>query len=216
MKTFTVIRIVAIVLIVAVFMYIARSVLINGSGLDIVKNNIIAQPVYAGLLLIVLYIVAVVAVLPAAVFSLAAGSLFGVWAGIACVMIGASIGATVSFVIARTVGYEFVRTYLLQNQSRLSGYAQQIEQNGFLTVLILRLIPLVPFNILNYGLGITPIPLWSYVAGTVIGIIPGVCVYVYAGATLTHPSVTSVALTGAGLLGLSAIGIAYKKYIPQK
>jgi len=99
------------------------------------------------------------------------------------VTIAANIGATAAFLLARALGREGIERLL---GGRLKGLDAATGQHGFVGLLILRLIPLVPFNALNFGAGLTAMRWRDYVLATVIGILPGTIVYVFSADALVQ------------------------------
>ncbi len=125
------------------------------------------------------YIIATALSLPGAgILSILGGLLFGVWVGTAAVVIAATIGATLIFTIAKSAVGDFL-------QRRAKGFVKKVEEgfkeNAFSYLLLLRLIPAVPFFVLNILPSIFNMPLRTYVLATFIGIIPGSIAYVSAG-----------------------------------
>ena len=120
---------------------------------------------------------------PVAVLALAGGLLFGLWAGSMYTFLGAMINCTVMFLLARTVGYEKVKSLV---ESRLSEKWQNrlnaaAGREGFLLLIILRLIPAVPYNLINYAFGLTRMSYGAYLLGSAMGIIPGTLVFINIG-----------------------------------
>ena len=125
--------------------------------------------------------VAVYAVLSALDFSglvltLAGGAVFGFWWGALLNTIGANLGATGAFWLARALGREGLHALVGE---RLAGLDRLAEGQGPMWLLRLRLIPVVPFNLLNLASGLTAMPWRGYAAATAIGILPGTIVYTY-------------------------------------
>ena len=126
-----------------------------------------------------IYIVGVVALVPGAILSLTAGLAYGVW-GIPLVIVAATIGASFAFLIARYLAHGFVAS-LSKRRKRLKAVQEAVNEEGWKVVALLRLSPLVPFNLQNYYFGVTDIPFLQYLAATFVGIIPGTIVEVYLG-----------------------------------
>ncbi|KAK7363702.1 hypothetical protein VNO77_05854 [Canavalia gladiata] len=128
------------------------------------------------------YIPLTIVAVPASVLTLGGGYLFGLIAGFVADSIGSTIGAVAAFLLGRTIGKSFV-------VSRLKDYPQfrsvtiAIERSGFKIVLLLRLAPFVPFNMLNYLLSVTPVPLGVYTLASWLGMMPITLALVYAGTT---------------------------------
>ena len=129
------------------------------------------------LVFILIYVVAVVAALPAAPISVAAAALFGsVW-GVILINIGATLGAGLAFLVGRYFAREAVVNWLGRNE-RFRRLDQLTEEHGAIIVALTRLVPIFPFNLLNYGFGLTRVPFWTYVFWTWLCIIPGTVLYV--------------------------------------
>ncbi|MEW6495506.1 MAG: TVP38/TMEM64 family protein [Cyanobacteriota bacterium] len=128
---------------------------------------------------ILLYIFATVAFLPGSVVTLGAGVVFGVVLGSFYVFIGATIGATAAFLIGRYLARGWVAKKIEGNK-KFRAIDEAVGKEGLKIVLLTRLSPLFPFNLLNYAYGITGVSLKDYVIGSV-GMIPGTIMYVYIG-----------------------------------
>ncbi len=132
---------------------------------------------------IVLYIIATVAFFPGSVLTLGAGAVFGVVQGFFYVFIGATLGATLAFLVGRYVARGWVSKKIEGNQ-KFKAIDRAVGQEGFKIVLLTRLSPVFPFTLLNYALGVTQVSLRDYFFGSV-GMIPGTLMYVYIG-SLAH------------------------------
>ena len=138
--------------------------------------------VLAPLMFGLLYVVATVAFIPGLLVTLMAGLAFGAWWGTVIVAISATIGACVSFLIARYFARDAI-SGLLNRQQWFKKFATSTEENAFSFVLFTRLVPIFPFNGLNYACGLVPIGFKSYAIASFIGMLPGTFAYVYLGAT---------------------------------
>ena len=110
------------------------------------------------------------------VLTLAGGALFGFWWGALFNTLGANLGATGAFWLARALGREGLRTLV---GDRFSAIDRLAEAGGPMWLLRLRLIPVVPFNLLNLAAGVSAMPWRPFAAATAIGILPGTLVYTY-------------------------------------
>lgn len=128
---------------------------------------------------ILIYIVATVAFLPGSLLTLGAGVLFGIIPGSCYVFIGATLGATLAFLVGRYLARGWVSKKIAGNP-KFQAIDQAVGREGFKIVLLTRLSPIFPFNLLNYGLGVTSVALKDYVLASV-GMIPGTIMYVYIG-----------------------------------
>ena len=129
--------------------------------------------IYGPLIFILIYILITITLLPGTPFTIASGVLFGTLQGGFLTVIGATIGATIAFIVSRFFGEDFVERILKNKFKKVYELDEKIEKRGFLVMLFLRLIPLFPFNGLNFAMGLTKIRLKQYFFGTLLGIIPG-------------------------------------------
>ncbi len=133
-------------------------------------------PVVFGLI----YVAAVVLLVPASVLTLIAGALFGLGVGTIVVSLSSTLGAALSFLIARYLARDAIARRLSQTP-RFAAIDRAIAENGWKIVAMLRLSPAVPFNIQNYLYGLTGIRFWPYVLTSWIAMLPGTFLYVYLG-----------------------------------
>lgn len=141
------------------------------------------------------------------VLTLAGGAIFGFWWGALLNTIGANLGATGAFWLARVLGREGLRALLGDRLARLDRVA---AQRGPLWLLRLRLIPLVPFNLLNLTAGLTAMAWPGYAGATAVGILPATLVYTYFADALvagvsgsSRAALLRVLVAGALLLALT-------------
>lgn len=130
------------------------------------------------MLFVAFYAVATVLFLPGSVLTLAAGALFGPVRGSLYSLAGATAGAVMAFLIARYVAGDWVER---KAQGRLARLVRGVEEEGWRFVAFVRLMPLFPFNLLNYALGLTRIPLAQYAAASAVCMLPGAFAYAYIG-----------------------------------
>jgi uncharacterized membrane protein YdjX (TVP38/TMEM64 family) len=123
-----------------------------------------------------LYIVAVVAAVPGLPISIAGAAIFGAFKGVILVSIGSTLGASLAFLIARYLARDAVFQRLSGND-KFRRLDRLTEQHGAVIVAITRLVPLFPFNLLNYGYGLTRIPFWTYAFWSWLCMLPGTIVY---------------------------------------
>eukprot|EP00884_Botryococcus_braunii_P005821 jgi/Botrbrau1/1523/Bobra.0107s0011.1 len=128
----------------------------------------------------ILYCGATVLCIPGSLLSLGAGYVFGLAFGALVVWLGASSGAALAFLLGRFLFREKVAKIVHQSDT-WHGVDIALQEEGWKLMLLLRLSPVVPFSLLNYGLGVTPVSFFSYVLTTCVGILPGTLMYVYAG-----------------------------------
>jgi uncharacterized membrane protein YdjX (TVP38/TMEM64 family) len=162
------------------------------------------------LVFMLLYAIGPTFLVPGLPFDLVAGILFGpVW-GTVYALVGATAGATIAFLGARTVGREWTEAKL---SGPLKKLKEGVDKGGWEFVAFVRLVPVIPFNLLNYALGLTRIGLVPYVLASFIFMAPAAAVYVYAGwaggeaiageGTLSQTAVrVLIALTALGILAV--------------
>lgn len=168
-----------------------------------VRSAVDGAPVAAPALFVGIYVLLTVLLVPGAVGSTAAGVLFGAAWGTVLTVLGATGGATAAFLIARWLGREQVERLA---GPKVAAVDRWFSERGLGAVLFVRLVPLFPFNAVNYGAGLTGLRFPTYVGGTAIGILPGTVAYVGLGAGLDDPG-SSTFLASLGLLAvLSAVG----------
>ncbi len=133
----------------------------------------------AAIVFIAIYMVATVLFFPASILTLGAGVVFGVVLGSLYVFIAASIGASLAFLVGRYVARGWVEKQI-QGNPRFKAIDQAVAEEGIKIVLLTRLSPIFPFNLLNYAYGLTKVSFKDYVLGT-LGILPGTIMFVYVG-----------------------------------
>ena len=134
---------------------------------------------WAAIAFILLYTMATVAFLPGSILTLGAGVVFGVILGSIYVFIGATLGATAAFLVGRYLARGWVAKKIAGNQ-KFKAIDEAVGKEGLKIVILTRLSPVFPFNLLNYAYGITNVSLKDYVIGS-LGMIPGTIMYVYIG-----------------------------------
>jgi len=133
---------------------------------------------YAPLVFIACYAVATVFFMPGILFTLAGGVLFGPVYGTLYNLAGATLGATLAFLTARYIAYDWVAE---RTGNRLRQLVEGVEEEGWRFVAFARLVPLFPFNLLNYALGLTRLRLSHYVITSFVFMAPGGAAYTYLG-----------------------------------
>jgi pyruvate/2-oxoglutarate dehydrogenase complex dihydrolipoamide dehydrogenase (E3) component/uncharacterized membrane protein YdjX (TVP38/TMEM64 family) len=181
-----------VALLIAVMAVIAALfITFRGQSVDLDRLRAILAQVQAwqhahALTFIVIFFLAYVAVtalsLPFAVWmTLAAGALFGFWQGFLIVSLAASIGATLAFLAARYLLRDFVRAKF---DTRLAAIDQGIARDGAFYLFTLRLIPVVPFFVVNLAMGLTAISTRAFFTASYLGMLAGTAVYINAGTQL--------------------------------
>lgn len=135
------------------------------------------------LVLAVAYVPLTILAVPASILTLGGGYLFGLPVGFVADSIGATIGSTAAFLVGRTIGRSYVISKL-KNYPQFQAVAIAIQRSGFKIVLLLRFVPLLPFNMLNYLLSVTPVRVGEYMLASWLGMMPITFAFVYVGTTL--------------------------------
>jgi uncharacterized membrane protein YdjX (TVP38/TMEM64 family) len=148
-------------------------------GLEWTQGLGIWGPVFV----VAFYIVACIFLLPGSVLTLGAGFLFKLVGGAITVSIGSTLGACAAFWVGRTVARSWIADKVAANE-KFAAIDEAVAHQGFKIVLLTRLSPAFPFNMLNYAFGLTKISFWKYAIGSWLGMIPGTLMFVYFGAGL--------------------------------
>ena len=160
------------------------------------------------------YAISVVLLLPGTIGTLTAGAVFGFPYGVIGSLGGATLGATIAFVISRYMGREGAQSLF---GSRLESFDDFIGRNDFVSILILRLMPIVPFNLLNYGSGLTSVRLSRYVPASLLGMAPATALATALGAEAGNPTGGKfIILLGLFLAVLVGSGVFAKRYQAAK
>jgi len=129
------------------------------------------------LVFVLIYILAVILALPGSAITIAGAALFGsVW-GVILVSIASTIGASIGFLISRYLARDFIVRKLADSE-KFKKLDQLTREHGAIIVAITRLVPLFPFNFLNYGFGLTGVRFWTYVFWSWLCMLPGTILYV--------------------------------------
>lgn len=175
----------------------------------------------------VIYNLATLLFIPGSVLTLKGGCLFGVFWGSIYVLIAAMIGATLAFLIGRYLSRDWVSCQI-DKHPKFKAINVAVAKEGWKIVLLTRLSPVFPFNLLNYAFGVTQVSLKDYILGS-LGIIPGTVMYVYIGSlagnlaminTPNQPSSSEAqiwqwVMQGVGLIATVAVTVYITK-VAQK
>ena len=129
---------------------------------------------------IAVYAVATVLMAPGSILTIGAGFAFGLWKGFLAVSGGATLGASLAFLVARFIARGKVEAIAKRND-KFRKIDKAIGRKGAKLVFLLRLSPVIPFNLSNYFYGLTGVRFWPYVLASWIGTMPGTLLYVYIG-----------------------------------
>jgi uncharacterized membrane protein YdjX (TVP38/TMEM64 family) len=144
-------------------------------------NDWVGQMGLAGIFIFIgVYAVATVLLAPGAILTIGAGFAFGLWKGFLAVSAGATLGASLAFLVARFIARGKIQT-IAQRNDKFRRIDTAIGKQGPKLIFLLRLSPVIPFNLSNYFYGLTGVRFWPYVLASWIGMMPGTFLYVYIG-----------------------------------
>jgi len=148
----------------------------------LVQNSLLwvkSLGIWGAIAFITIYNFATILFIPGSILTLGGGALFGVFWGSIYVFIAATLGATSAFLIGRYLTRDWVAQQIADN-IKFQAIDRAVAQEGLKIVLLTRLSPIFPFNLLNYAFGVTQVSIKDYILGS-IGMIPGTVMYVYLG-----------------------------------
>jgi len=176
----------------------------------------------APLIFVPLYAGAVALAIPGTILTLAGGAVFGLWWGTAFNWLGATIGANLAYLLARFLGREGITQLLgekVEKWPAMERLDRAVKTHGFRGMLTLRLIPVVPFNALNFGGGLVGMEWPRYALATGLGILPGTFIYTMLADALLEGSTQAsrdafvrMAVAGALLVFLSFLPALLKRF----
>jgi uncharacterized membrane protein YdjX (TVP38/TMEM64 family) len=144
-------------------------------------NDWVGQMGVAGIFIFIgVYAIATVVLAPGSILTIGAGFAFGLWKGFLAVSAGATLGASLAFLVARFIARDKVEAIAKGNE-KFRHIDNAIGKQGAKLVFLLRLSPVIPFNLSNYFYGLTGVKFWPYVLASWIGMMPGTFLYVYIG-----------------------------------
>jgi uncharacterized membrane protein YdjX (TVP38/TMEM64 family) len=155
------------------------------------------------------FVVAAICFVPGSILTVGAGVAYGVVWGTVIASLAGSAAASAAFLVARTVARDRVARWVA-GDPRVAALDEAVGARGLRLVILVRLSPLVPFNLLNYALGVTRVSLRDYALGTFIGLLPVTLLYVYVG-SVAGELVSLARGHGAGgplRQAVSAVGLA--------
>lgn len=130
---------------------------------------------------VVMYVLGVVLMLPAMVMAMSAGALFGIVGGSALSFIGSNIGQVGAFMAGRYIFRDAVVSYLSKNFPKWTLIDGAMTREGWRMIVLLRMSPIAPWNLLNYALSVTSVPFATYAIASSLSIIPYLVLFVYFG-----------------------------------
>ncbi|MCH4827271.1 MAG: TVP38/TMEM64 family protein [Planococcus sp. (in: firmicutes)] len=196
---------VAIAALIGIAIWLSRSVFqVDANDL---RNWILSFGIWSPVFYILIYTVRPLIFFPASVLSIAGGLAFGAWLGTLYTIIGATLGAMLSFYVAKTLGKSFVRKSWTGNVGKIQS---QMEQNGFFYVLLFRFIPVINFDLISYVAAFAKVRFTSFALATFIGIIPGTFAYNFLGSSFVSGNPKIIILAVVVFVILTVVPIALR------
>lgn len=161
--------------------------------------------IWAPIIYIAVYIVATVLILPSTALNLTGGAIFGPCLGTIWTSIGAILAAIVAFAFTRTVGREAVAKRFV---GRWQAMDAEVQRGGMFYMFAIRLIPIMPYGLVNFAAGLTSVSFKDYVLGTTLGTVPSVFPFVLLGSSGLKAFKTGDVLPLVGALALTGILVA--------
>jgi len=177
--TLKVTKVVGIIFAIAALIFLGKQLNVQQYFLQFL-DQIERLGIWGPVVFILLYIAATVLFLPGSILTLGAGVVFGVVQGSIWVSIASTLGATAAFLVGRYGARRWVAQQI-EGNLKFKAIDEAVAEEGWKIVGLLRLSPIFPFNLLNYGLGVTQVSLRDYFFASWIGMMPGTVMYVYLG-----------------------------------
>lgn len=200
-------------IIVVSLMLICHDVLKCNTSPEAIRDMVISWGPWGGAGYLVMFTVVPLTLFPDAILAVASGMAFGMAKGFILTWLGALLGGSLAFVLARWIGKEAMEKLL----KKLGHKERPVPvMKGFGCVLLLRLIPLVPFDVVSYGAGLSSVSYRNFISATAIGIIPGVFVYVNVGDKLLCANPTYMYAAMAMLVALTVVSVVGVRHLKSK
>jgi uncharacterized membrane protein YdjX (TVP38/TMEM64 family) len=173
------------------------------------KAEVLTWGAWGPIAYMLLYAVGPSFLVPGAVMTIAGGLAFGALWGSIWSLIGANLGALIAFAAGRFLGKSFVAGLVPQ---RFRHLLDRLVRNGFYVILYLRIVPVIPYNMLNLLAGASPIEFQDYMSASLIGMVPGTILFAFLGDALWHPTSPRFFIAIAMIVCCFASGEAYRRW----
>ncbi|BAY09674.1 TVP38/TMEM64 family protein [Calothrix sp. NIES-2098] len=178
---------------------------LGGINPDLIKLWLKNSGIWAPVTYVVIYVVATILVLPSTALNLTGGAIFGPWLGTFWTSVAAILAAIASFIFARTIGYEIVSRRLA---GRWQAIDAEVRQGGVFYMFAIRLVPIMPYGLVNFAAGLTSVSFKDYLIGTILGTVPGVLPFVLLGSSGLKAIRTGEVMPLVGALALLGMLVA--------
>ncbi|MEZ0537947.1 TVP38/TMEM64 family protein [Caldicellulosiruptoraceae bacterium PP1] len=176
-----------------------------------IKHVVLNYGYWAPIIFLIIYsIKSFVVFIPAGVFMLAAGLTFGTLKGGIILIIGTLLSSTIGFIFSRYFGKEYIQKRINQKTSAISDL---IKSKGFLIILLLRLVPILPYDVINYASGVSKIKYKDFILATFLGTIPACFLYAFLGENILKPFTRNFNISLISVILLSLVPIIFSKKI---
>lgn len=182
MKRKTILKLAIVVSTIVVISALYRYLCIQCLNIEVfkpgnIKNYIAGFGTWAIVVYVLLYTINTITLLPPiGIMSLSAGAILGPLYGTIGVMLGSFLGTSATFFISRKTGGPFVQKIV---KGKAKDFQEKLDKNGFKAILLIRLIPVLPWEVVNYASGLSQMKYRDYILATLIGIFPSVLIQVY-------------------------------------
>lgn len=209
-KTINIFKIISLIIIIIGMYAICNMKTIRQCTPENIKNFVDSYGTFSPIIYIILFTFIPLTFFPDSILAIAGGMCFGMVGGFIYTMIGAILGGTLPFFLAKTLGHKISNKFIKKDLSNLEN---AIKRRGFVLVFVLRLIPLFPFDVISYAAGFSRVKFKDFALATLLGIIPGIFVFINIGDKATQIGSSSFYVSIALLVGLIVMSYVLKKKI---
>lgn len=187
-------------------------------GVEEIRDVVLNYGIYAPLIYILIFAFLPITFFPVPILALAGGVCFGVTEGTIYTLIGAFFNSAIMFFMARYMGKDYIIDFLHKKvkPEKLSKYTNIDNNNGFFLIFILRLIPIMPYNVINYMAGLTEVSFSKYNIATMLGILPGTIIFLNVGDKMKEVHSKEFMISLALLVSLTIGSFIAMKIISRK
>ncbi|MBD2202918.1 TVP38/TMEM64 family protein [Calothrix sp. FACHB-1219] len=178
---------------------------LGGISPDVIKSWLKNSGIWAPVTYVVIYVIATILVLPSTALNLTGGAIFGPWLGTCWTSTGAIVAAIAAFIFARTIGYNAVSKRLA---GRWQAIDAEIRQGGVYYMFAIRLLPIMPYGLVNFAAGLSSVSFKDYLIGTILGTVPSVLPFVLLGSSGLKAIRTGEVMPLVGALALLGMLVA--------
>ncbi|QIR37874.1 TVP38/TMEM64 family protein [Tolypothrix sp. PCC 7910] len=183
----------------------ATAYYLGGINPALIQSWLKNSGIWAPVTYVVIYVVATILVLPSTALNLTGGAIFGPWLGTFWTSVAAIVAAIASFVFARTIGHDMVAKRLA---GRWQAIDAEVRAGGIYYMFAIRLVPIMPYGLVNFAAGLTSVSFKDYLVGTALGTVPGILPFVLLGSSGIKAIRTGEVLPLIGALALLGILVA--------